>query len=318
MIGMGYWGQNLVRNYQQIGALRAVCDINAEALEGVREKLPGIQLTADYQEILDDPDVKGVVIALPTVSHFSFARRALEAGKDVYVEKPLTHRLEDGRILVELAAQHDRILMTGHLLHYHPAFVHLKNMVLTGQLGKIQYIYSSRLALGRVRREENSLWSFAPHDISMILSLTQSMPTEVYAFGASHLQKGIQDVTNTHMVFDGGVSAHIFVSWLHPYKEQKLIVIADQTMAVFEDTQPWDKKLALYPHTMGQSHSLPVLAKLEASYVKLEPQEPLIVECQHFLDCIHTRSRPLTDGEEGLRVLTVLDQAQRVLKETSH
>ena len=315
VIGMGYWGQNLVRNYYNLGVLRTVCDTNSEKLESVRTQFPDVLGTSDYQDVLNDPLVRGVVIALPAVSHYSFAYRALEKGKDIYVEKPLTLRVQEGQELVTMASKLERILMTGHLLHYHPAFVKLKELVQCGHLGRIQYIYSNRLSMGRVRREENSLWSFAPHDISMVLSLTQRMPTEVYAFGASHLQRGIPDVTNTHLMFEDGVSAHIFVSWLHPFKEQKLIVIADKCMAVFEDTQAWERKLAVYPHSMRWSDGVPLPETKEPEYISLKQQEPLAVECEHFLDCIESRSRPVTDGEEGLRVLTVLDRAQRVLKE---
>lgn len=318
VVGTGYWGQNLVRNYHELGVLHTVCDTDHEALNSVRSKFPGVAVTSNYQEILEDDQVSGVVIALPAAFHYSFARRALLSGKDVYVEKPLTLRVEDGEELVKLASRDKKILMTGHLLHYHPAFVKLKNLVTTGQLGKLQYIYSNRLSLGRIRREENALWSFAPHDISMVLSLTGQMPLEVHAFGACHLQKGVPDVTNTHLVFQEGVSAHIFVSWLHPFKEQKLIVVADKTMAVFEDTQPWERKLALYHHSVRWSKGIPLPEKSEIEYIKTEPGEPLKAECQHFLDCIQSRTRPITDGEEGLRVLKVLDQAQQVLKDASH
>ena len=312
---MGYWGQNLVRNYHNFGVLQAVCDTNPDALESVRRQYPDTATTSDYEDILKNESIKAVVIALPAASHYSFADRALQSGKDVYVEKPLALCVREGQQLVASASRNRRILMTGHLLHYHPAFVKLKQLVWSGQLGKLQYIYSNRLSLGRIRREENALWSFAPHDISMVLSLTQKMPTDVFAFGASHLQKGVPDVTNTHLMFEGGLSAHIFVSWLHPFKEQKLVVVADKAMAVFEDTQPWERKLALYPHSMRWSQGIPQAEKHEAEYAQLAPAEPLAVECQHFLDCIANRRPPITDGEEGLRVLRVLEQAQRVLKE---
>jgi UDP-2-acetamido-3-amino-2,3-dideoxy-glucuronate N-acetyltransferase len=203
--------------------------------------------------------------------------------------------------------------MVGHLLHYHPAFIKLKAMAQGGELGKIQYIYSNRLSLGKIRREENSLWSFAPHDISMILSLAHDMPDRVTAFGANYLHQSVADVTTTALSFPNGVHAHIFVSWLHPFKEHKLIVIADRKMAVFEDTQPWEKKLAIYPHSIKWENGQAVPEKSEVQYVPITPSEPLLAECRHFLECMESRAVPLTDGIEGARVLKVLDAAEKSL-----
>ncbi|MFN8611079.1 MAG: Gfo/Idh/MocA family oxidoreductase [Vulcanimicrobiota bacterium] len=315
--GTGYWGQNLVRNYQALGALKTVCDINETALDAVRFAYPEVLVTPRFAEVLEAPDIQGVVIATPPAMHYSFAREALESGKDVYVEKPLTLQVEHAQELVELAREKERLLMVGHLLHYHPAFIKLKEIVASGQLGKLQYVYSNRLSLGRVRREENSLWSFAPHDISMLLALTQAMPERVSAFGANVLQETVADVTNTFLQFPGGVCGHIFVSWLHPFKEHKLIVVAEKGMAVFEDTQPWESKLALYPHLVRWEGDIPVPEKSAVQYVELEPQEPLAAECRHFLHCLETRTQPVTDGEEGLRVLKVLDLAQHSLQNQS-
>jgi UDP-2-acetamido-3-amino-2,3-dideoxy-glucuronate N-acetyltransferase len=317
VIGTGYWGQNLVRNYHTLGALKTVCDVNVAALDSVRFAYPDVQVTPQYSEVLDDPEIQGVVIATPAVMHYSFAREALERGKDVYVEKPLALQLDHAEELVQLARAKNRLLMVGHLLHYHPAFIRLKEIVGSGQLGKLQYIYSNRLSLGRVRREENSLWSFAPHDISMLLALTQAMPERVAAFGANVLQESVADVTNTFLQFPGGLCGHIFVSWLHPFKEHKLVVVAEKGMAVFEDTQPWERKLALYPHSVRWEDGVPVPEKSAAEYIAVEPAEPLASECRHFLNCLQDRARPVTDGEEGLRVLRVLELAQRSLQNRS-
>jgi UDP-2-acetamido-3-amino-2,3-dideoxy-glucuronate N-acetyltransferase len=314
VVGTGFWGKNLVRNYQTLGVLRAVCDTDPARLEALAGQAPDVLLTNDLEQVLADPAVEGVVIALPAALHHEYGRRALQAGKDVYVEKPLALHLAHARELLALARERKRILMVGHLLQYHPAFVELKRLVHTGELGRIQYIYSNRLSLGKIRREESSLWSFAPHDLSMILSLTNEIPDEVIAVGGNYLHKSIADVTTTHLSFPGGVKAHIFVSWLHPFKEQKLVIVAEKKMAVFEDTQPWDKKIALYSHSIRWQMGAPIPEKAEPTYVPVPAAEPLTAECLHFLECIETRRAPLTDGAEGYRVLEVLDRAQRSLE----
>lgn len=212
---------------------------------------------------------------------------------------------------MELAAAHARILMVGHLLQYHPVFVRLKQIVAEGRLGRLQYIYSNRLNLGKVRREENILWSFAPHDLSMILSLVGEEPESVMATGATYLHKRIADVTTTHLTFPGGEHAHVYVSWLHPFKEQKLVVVGDKSMAVFDDREPWNRKLLLYPHSIDWRNGRPEPTKAEAQPIQVSEDEPLMVECRHFLDCIRTGEQPRTDGAEGMRVLKVLDAAER-------
>jgi UDP-2-acetamido-3-amino-2,3-dideoxy-glucuronate N-acetyltransferase len=234
-------------------------------------------------------------------------REALHAGKDVFVEKPLCLSVDQGKTLVELARERGRILMVGHLLWYHPAILKLKELIDTGELGRIQYIYSNRLNLGKIRREENILWSFAPHDISVILGLLGEMPTSVLAQGGNYLHEQIADTTVTLLSFPSGVKAHIFVSWLHPFKEQKLIVVGDQKMAVFDDMEKKDK-LLLYSHSIKWKSQIPVANRAEAQPVEVGTEEPLREECAHFLDSIRTRRRPRTDGEEGLRVLSVLQQ----------
>jgi len=203
--------------------------------------------------------------------------------------------------------------MVGHLLQYHPVFMKLKEMVLAGELGKIYYIYSNRLNLGKIRNEENILWSFAPHDISMILSLCGEEPDNVYAEGGQYLQEKIADVTVTHLSFPCGIKSHIFVSWLHPYKEQKLVVVGEKKMAVFSDTEEWENKLLVFPHSIEWNNHIPVPQKANPEKVYVEQSEPLRNECLHFLECITTGNRPVTDGEEGLRVLKVLNKAQESL-----
>ena len=314
VIGAGYWGKNLVRNYFELGALHSVCDARPEVLSTLQKSYPGITCVNHFDEVLENAEVKAVVIALPAESHYECAAKALNAGKDVFVEKPLALELDHARELTSLALEKRRILMVGHLLRYHPAFLKLKRLVDSGELGRLQYVYSTRLSLGKIRREENALWSFAPHDISMILALSNEMPEDVKAVGHSYLHKHLADITTTHLEFPSGLNAHIFVSWLHPFKEQKLVVMGESKMAVFEDTQPWDKKIALFSHTIKWQNGTPIPEKAEPQFVPVESREPLLEECLHFLKCIEKRETPTTDGNEGHRVLEVLHRAQRSLE----
>jgi len=240
-------------------------------------------------------------------------KQALEANKNVFVEKPLSLRVEEGEELVKLAESKGRIFMVGHLLEYHPAIVKLKELVDSGELGKINYIYSNRLNLGKFRTEENILWSFAPHDISVFLLLLNETPRQVSAHGGQYLNQDIADVTVTTMSFTGGTKAHIFVNWLHPFKEQKLVVIGDKKMAVFDDVAT-DNKLVLYDHPVQWHNGKAVPNKREAIPVEIVMDEPLKLECQHFLDCIQSRKKPRTSGDKGLEVLRVLDACQRSLE----
>jgi UDP-2-acetamido-3-amino-2,3-dideoxy-glucuronate N-acetyltransferase len=241
------------------------------------------------------------------------AEAALLAGKDVFVEKPLALRYRDGEKLVQFAEKANRILMVGHLLEYHPAILKLKELIDKGELGKIQYVYSNRLNLGRVRREENILWSFAPHDIAVILRLIGELPLEVSATGGAYLQPNIADVTVTNLHFDNGVRAHIFVSWLHPYKEHRLVVIGSKKMAVFNDLAAAGK-LLLYDQGIEWVNGEPVPRKNPETNVEFDAIEPLKAECLHFLHSIETRSRPRTDGSSALDVLSVLQACQRSLQ----
>ncbi len=313
VIGSGYWGKNLVRNYAQLGALRLICDKNETILDQFRRQYPQVDTCLTLGEILPREDIDALVIATPAETHFTLAREAIMAGKHVYVEKPLVLDEREGRELIAMADKRKTILMVGHLLQFHPVFVKLRELVEGGELGRINYIYSHRLNLGKIRREENILWSFAPHDISMILTLAGEEPESVRAMGANYLHKAIADVTTTHLEFPSGLKAHIFVSWLHPYKEQKLVVVGDQKMAVFDDTLPWKRKLLLYPHMIRWEHQIPVPAKAEPELVEVAEAEPLKMECEHFLNAISTGRRPRTDGHEGLAVLRVLNASQRSL-----
>jgi UDP-2-acetamido-3-amino-2,3-dideoxy-glucuronate N-acetyltransferase len=232
----------------------------------------------------------------------------------VFVEKPLSLRYAQAEHLQNIASDNGLTLMVGHLMQYHPAFQKLQEKVHAGELGEIYYIYSNRLSLGKIRKEENTLWSFAPHDISMILSLCREQPSQVIATGGNFLQDRIADVTVTHLGFPSGIKAHIFVSWLHPFKEQKLIVVGKKKMAVFSDTELWENKLLLYSHEIGWDSGMPVPRKAEPEKVSVEQTEPLKNECIHFLECVKKRETPITDANEGLSVLRVLEQAQGSLE----
>ncbi len=311
-IGGGYWGKNLIRNLYDLNVLSSVCEVDGETRQRLRSSYADVSFTDRPENVFHDPDVRGVVIATPAVLHGELVRQALLADKDVFVEKPLCLSVEEGQKLVALASERHRILMVGHLLWYHPAILKLKTMIEEGELGRVEYIYSNRLNLGKIRREENILWSFAPHDISVILGLVREMPDSVKAQGGNYLHDQIADVTLSLLRFPSGVKAHIFVSWLHPYKEQKLIVVGDRQMAVFDDLEPVNK-LVLYPHAIEWKNHQPVPNRAEAKPVPVDAVEPLKMECLHFLESMKTRQTPLTDGVEGLRVLTVLQQCQDAL-----
>ena len=313
VVGCGYWGRNLVRNFHGLGSLRAVCDIEVPRLEEMRQTY-SVSVTQRFDDMLGMSDVQAVAIAAPAAQHFELSKRAILAGKDVLVEKPLALRTDQGEELVKLARKHSRILMVGHLLHYHPAVVELRRLLHAGELGKIEYISSSRLNLGKLRTEEDILWSFAPHDISAILYLLDENPTQVAAQGASYLNHPISDVTLTVLSFGSGVKAHIFVSWLHPFKEQKLVVVGDRKMAVFDDTEP-ERKLVVYPHRIEWVNRVPVARRAEGEVVRLDKQEPLQLECLHFLECVRDHANPRTDGENGLRVLQILHAAGKSIRE---
>jgi len=318
VVGSGYWGRNLVRNFHALGALRVVCDSNEQILAPLQAQYEDIATTPLFAEVLENPTVQCLAIAAPAALHASFVRQALLANKDVLVEKPLALTEEDGKALVQLARQQGRVLMVGHLLWYHPAVIKLKELVDRGELGRLQYVYSQRLNFGRIRREENILWSFAPHDISVMLGLIGEEPERVQAQGGYYLHQQVADVTVTCLTFPSGVCGHVFVSWLHPYKEQRLVVVGDRKMAVFNDLEPQDK-LFLYPHTVEWHGNMPVPNQKDAERVLIESLEPLRAECLHFLECVRTRTTPRTDGQEGLRVLHVLQQCQDALEaERSH
>lgn len=309
VVGCGYWGKNLVRNFYQLGSLAMVSDNTPDGQARAAEIAPDTPVVDNYDAVLSS-SVSGVVIATPAETHYKLVRQALLAGKDVFVEKPLALTYEQGADLVHLAEEAGRILMVGHVLEYHPAIVRLLDLVKSSELGKIQYIYSNRLSLGKIRREENILWSFAPHDIAVILRLMGGLPFQVVACGGNYVQPNIADVTVTNLLFDNGVRGHIHVSWLHPFKEQRLVVIGARKMASFDDVH---KKLVLYDQRVELQAGQPIPIKDGGEDVNFAATEPLRAECQAFLQALDSRTPPLTDGQSGLRVLRVLQAAQRSL-----
>jgi len=312
VIGCGYWGKNLVRVFHELGALHTVCESHPAGMEVARQTAPGVPVQSEFEAVLRDPDIDGVVIATPAETHFRLGIQALDAGKHLYVEKPLALNYREGLTLVREAQAKGRQLMVGHILEYHPAIIELNRRVRAGQLGTLQYVYSNRLNLGKVRREENILWSFAPHDIAVILRLVGDLPLEVCATGGAYLQPNIADVTITNLLFDRGVRAHIFVSWLHPYKEQKLVVVGSSGMAVFDDTSS-DRKLLIYDQGIDFVNGQPVPRKKDGEVIALAKVEPLKAEAEQFLHSIRTGEPPVTDGASALANLEVLQAAQRSL-----
>ncbi len=263
---------------------------------------------------MEDPNVAACVIAVPAISHYTLAKQCMLAGKDVFVEKPLALKVEEGEELVRIAQQNRRILMVGHILQYHTAILKLKQMVDEGKLGEIRYIYSNRLNIGKMRIEENVLWSFAPHDISVILMLmNDENPSKVSAFGGMYVSDNIYDTTLTTLEFKNNIKSHIYVSWLHPFKEQKLVVVGSDSMAVFDDLS--SEKLVTYSHKIDfESDRTPITRKARPDHIEIESKEPLYEELLHFTHCVLGRHTPRTDGLEGLRVLKVLERAEKSLE----
>jgi len=314
VIGGGYWGKNLIRVFNEIGVLKGICDLNRDVIQFYKNSHPDISITDNPEELIKKKGIDAVVIATPASTHYPISKIALMENKHIFCEKPLALTEKEGEEIVNMAEKKNLILMIGHILHYHPAIKKLKKIVLDGELGEIQYMYSNRTNIGRIRHEENILWSFAPHDISLMLSLTGCLPNSVYAHGGIFLPHNVEDVTLTFMTFPGKTKAHIFISWLNPFKEQKFVVIGNRKMAVFDDTQP-ENKLVLYQHKiLWNNTEVPSIEKANAEIVTFEKLEPLKEEAKHFLKCILENKKPLTDGREALNVLRVLEMAEKSLR----
>jgi predicted dehydrogenase len=310
VVGVGYWGKNLVRNFSELGSLYCVADNNLELAEAVSKQYNVPVLS--FEQILQDQAISAVAIVTPAVTHYELVRKSLEAGKHVFVEKPITLDLDHARELHKLAETNQRKLMVGHLLQYHPVFVKLKELVHSGALGPIQYIYSHRLDLGKIYTKKDVIWNLAPHDLSMILSLVNVAPSLVKATISCNLRASMSDFATINLEFPTGAKAHSFVAWLNPFKEQKLTVVCKNGMAVFDDTKSeWHEKLAIYRHKVEITHESIVTIKEAPEFLQIERSEPLKNECQHFIDCIENNLTPITGGLEALRVMEALVQARQ-------
>lgn len=313
LIGCGMWGKNIARNLAQLGALKVIVDADPVRGGAMAEDL-GAEFSTDLDAVLARADIQGVAIATPAVTHAEVTTKALNAGKHVYVEKPIALSVDDANKVAALAKSRGLTLMTGHLLQYHPIFIRLLAMANGGELGKVQYIYSNRLNQGRVRTEENALWSLAPHDISMINALAGGKPVRVSAMGQAAVQPGIPDISVATYDFANGVKAHLFCSWLNPYKEHRLAVVGDKAMAVFDDTAPnWDGKLVLYPHKVEWKGQVPEFVKANGQPVIVEKGEPLRDEIAHFLACVAGGTVCRTGPDEAIPVLEVLAATQSAM-----
>ena len=303
VLGCGYWGSNHIRTLKALGALHAVSDANGARAEGFASEQNCLAISPD--ELFDRDDVDGIVLALPPQFHAALAIRAVEAGKDVLVEKPIALTVADGERAVAAANANKRVFMVGHVLRFHPAFERLKELIDAGELGEVKYIHSHRLGLGKFHTENDALWDLAPHDLSMILAITGCEPIEVRGEGAALLDH-LSDFAHLHMRFPNGMRSHLFTSRLNPYRERRLTVVGTKSMAVFDDVEPWEKKLAVYRHAVWQDSGQWAFTNNEPSYVEVEQGMPLTRELEHFLSCMKTRSAPRTSGEEAVAVLRIL------------
>lgn len=309
VVGCGYWGKNLVRNFSELEVLSSICDPDTE----IANKYAGQYnvKNSSFIEIINDLNIKGVVLAVPAPLHASMAIEAMNKGKHVFVEKPLAMNETEAELMITTAKKNNVKLMVGHLLQYHPIFKTIRKIVNADEIGELNYIYSNRLSFGKIRTKEDIIWSFAPHDISMILSLAGQDPEFIITKSTSIIQKNIADTATIHMEFKSGLKSHISVSWLHPYKEHKLVVSGKSAMLVFDDTKPWNEKLALYPYEVVSSKGIINLKKSDVKYLEVPEEEPLKNECQDFIDVVEKNIKPMTDGVEGLRVVKVLSAASK-------
>jgi UDP-2-acetamido-3-amino-2,3-dideoxy-glucuronate N-acetyltransferase len=314
LIGCGVWGSNHARVLHELGVLAMLCDADEARLRGVADQYPGVETTANPSDVFGSPAVDAVVIAAPAVAHAALAREALLADKDVLVEKPMALSVDDGEELCELAESRGRILAVGHVLEYHPAVLALTRLVADGQLGRVRYMYANRVNFGRIRTEESVLWSFAPHDVA-IMNRLLAPPRSVSSQGSSYLNPGVADVTLTQLDFGGGVRGHIFVSWIHPFKEHRFVVVGDRRMAVFDDTAPPSEKLVVYEHEVDWvGGQIPVARKASGEAVPIDGTEPLRAQAEAFVTAVIERRPPVADGRSGLQVLKVLLAAHRSIE----
>jgi predicted dehydrogenase len=319
VIGLGYWGPNLARNFAAIPgcSLAWLCDPSEQARTRLAQSFPDARATGDPQELLDDPELDAVVLATPVPTHAELAVRVAQAGKHCFVEKPLATDAAAAERAVAAAERAGRVLMVGHLLEYHPAVRRLKELVDRDELGSLYYLYGNRLNLGKLRADENALWSLGAHDVSVILHLIDEEPVECLAHGHSYVQEGVEDVVFCYLRFPSGIVAHLHLSWLDPHKERRLTVVGARRMATFDDMQ-LEGKLTVYDKGFDEdvrSWGEYIARSGEIFSPHIPNVEPLRVECEHFLECIRTGAAPRSDGRSGLRVVRVLERLQQSLKD---
>jgi predicted dehydrogenase len=317
VVGLGYWGPNLARNFASLpdSELAWICDDSAEQLERVAGRFPGVRTSADLDELLADPDLDAVAVATPVPTHAPLARRVLAAGKHAFIEKPLAQSLADAEQVVADAREHGRTLMVGHLLEYHPGVERLKQLVDSEELGTVHYIYGNRLNLGKLRADENALWSLGAHDVSVVLRLAGGEPSECHAHGESYMRDGVEDVVFCYLRFPSGLAAHLHLSWLDPHKERRFTVVGSRRMATFDD-MALERKLTVYDKGFEQDYRNygEYIARSGDIWSPVVPNdEPLRLECRHFVECVLDGQSPRSDGESGLRVVRVLEELQRSL-----
>jgi predicted dehydrogenase len=318
VVGLGYWGPNLARNFAAIDGcqLTWLCDGSEQIRVKLADAFPGVRIGAEIDELLADPGLDAVVLATPVPTHAELAARVLEAGKHCFVEKPLATTVADAQRAVDAAAKAGRILMVGHLLEYHPAVTHLKELLDAGELGSLYYVYGNRVNLGKLRAEENALWSLGAHDVSVVLHLIGEEPVECSAHGESYVRGGVQDVVFCYLRFPSGQVAHLHLSWLDPHKERRITVVGSKRMATFDDMRT-EGKLTVYDKGFDEDASSwgeYITRAGESFSPRLANAEPLRLECQHFIDCIRGGTTPRSDGHSGLRVVRVLEALQRSLE----
>jgi len=320
VVGLGYWGPNLARNFDRLpGAqLTWLCDSDAERRDGLAVSFPDARATADLDELLADPELDAVAVATPVPTHAAVAERVLAASKHCFVEKPLAQTVADAERVVDAGQKAGRILMVGHLLEYHPGLEMLNALATDGELGDIHYIYGNRLNLGKLRAEENALWSLGAHDVSVLLRLAGEEPYEVSAKGESYMRPGVEDVVFCFLRFPSGLAAHLHLSWLDPHKERRFTVVGSKKMATFDDME-LDGKLTIYDKGFDQdstSYGEYITRSGDTSSPRVPTDEPLRIECQHFVDRVRDGQAPRSDGASGLRVVKVLEALQQSLDES--
>lgn len=311
VVGSGYWGKNLVRNFDELGSLYGICEIDPVKREEFAQKYSEIVLFDSFDKVLADKNINGVAIATPAPTHFELAKKALESGMPTYVEKPITLNLRDAEILTQTAEEKNIPLMVGHILEYHPAIAKMKELVNEGVLGKIKHIRCTRINLGKVRSNENIWWSFAPHDLSIIFTLLDEEPVRLQASSFKPIQDNINDTVFADLTFKDGQSAHIHVSWLEPDKLHQTVVIGEKAMLVFNDTLK-ENKLMLHKYSYDPKE--PLLNKINVAPVEYEEGQPLKIECQHFIDCVKDNKTPKTDGRSACRIIKVIEQVDNLIK----